>query len=168
MTAFAGIDFDTWAVHVVLVPEEGLAEYHRYALPRDGDAFDRTRHVRDALPSRQWWLDEGIVAAGIEEPMGQSTRPLNRVQGAILSCLPTELLVHPMRPGEWRAACELPGNAKKEAVAEWVEAQRESYLENRGTCREPQWALFTLEPWPQDAADAYCMARAVEKLTVVS
>lgn len=170
MTAFAGIDFDTNAVHVVLLPEEGLAEYRCFVLPKGvGDAFERTRRVRDVMPSRSWWVDEGIVAIGIEEPMGQSTRPLNRVQGAILACLPTDLLVHPMRPGEWRKACELRGNAEKLEIAAWVHAQRESYFEMvGGTARSPQMELVALEPWPQDAADAYCMARAVQSLTVVS
>lgn len=153
---YAGIDFDTRAVHVVLLPDEGPARYLPFVM-HGHDAFERTRAVRDVMPARGCWEDEGVIAIGIEEPMGRGSvvQKLNVVQGAILSCLPRSLLVNPMRPSVWRTAVGMPGNASKDDVAAfaldamsafWREAVREDY-------------------WPQDAYDAWCMARAVQKLT---
>lgn len=154
MTAFAGIDFDSHAVHVILKPEEGPAEYHRYELGKEGRAFDRARLVRDAMPSRSWWLDEGVVAIGIEEPMRHrgGSQALMVIQGAILACLPPSLLVHPMMPNQWRKEVGLAGNATKFEVALFVRVC--AGMENF--------------EWPQDACDAYCLALAVQKLTVLS
>lgn len=147
---YAGIDYDSHAVHVVLLPDEGAARYLPFVLTSHPGAFERTRSVRDVMPARGWWGDEGVIAIGIEEPMGHSTRPLNRVQGAILACLPSALLVNPMMPGEWRKEVGLPGNCSKEEVFHFV--SRVAPLEVADT-------------WPQDAMDAYCLALAVQKLT---
>src|SRR5574337_1266141 len=113
----SGMSF--WAgVDVVLVDEDtGAAEWQRWPLEGQ-DAFDRARSVRLAMPGRGWWEDHSVIALAIEEPAGHNTRPLNRVQGAILARLPASLLVHPLRPSEWRKLVGLPGNASKAAVAE--------------------------------------------------
>jgi hypothetical protein len=154
---YAGIDFDTKAVHIVLVPEEGSPQYIPCVM-EGHDAFERTRVVRDVMPGRGWWRDVGVIACGIEEPMGRGSvvQKLNVVQGAILACLPGELLVNPMRPSVWRTAVGLAGNATKETVALFV-----------GACVWPD-APLPVKPastWPQDACDAYCLALAVQKLT---
>ena len=163
---YAGVDYDTKAIHVVLLPEEGPARYLPFVM-HGHDAFERTRVVRDVMPARGWWEDEGVIAIGIEEPMGQSTRPLNRVQGAVLACLPSSILVQPFMPGEWRNAVELKGNATKEAVAEFVLEMRglDQALANEGTCQDALWTPVELDEWPQDACDAYCLALAVQKRT---
>jgi hypothetical protein len=152
---YAGIDFDTFGVHVVLLPDEGPPQYLPFVM-HGQDAFERTRAIRDVMPARGWWEDEGVIAIGIEEPMGQSTRPLNRAQGAILSCLPSSLLVYPMRPGEWRNKVDLPGNASKEDVALFVGSQ---------VWPDAPLPVKPASTWPQDACDAYCMALAVQRLT---
>lgn len=150
----AGIDFDTHAVHVVLLREDGTAEYRHF--PLEGhDAFERVRSVREAMPSRGWWRDEGVVACAIEEPAGKLTGRLFRVQGAILACLPPDLLVEKLMPSQWRKAVGLKGNATKEDVA-WFAA---SYSHG--------WApagMAVLSTWPFDATDAYCLALAVSAL----
>lgn len=142
--SYAGIDFDTHAVHLVLRPEDGRpATYTRYALA-GVEAWQRARAVRDAMPSRGWWRDEGVVAVGLEEPFGYggSGAKLVRVQGAILACLPPELIVHLIPPGVWRTLVGLPGNASKAEVARYVAHTN----------------------WPQDACDAFCLALAAEAL----
>jgi hypothetical protein len=153
---YAGIDFDSHAIHVVLLPDEGPPSYLPFVLTTHPRAFERTRTVRDVMPARSWWADEGVIAIGIEEPMGHSTRPLNRVQGAILACLPSDMLVNPMMPGEWRKEVGLSGNASKDEVALFV-----------GACIWPDapLPLIPASTWPQDACDAYCLALAVQKLT---
>lgn len=148
---YAGIDYDSHAIHVVLLPDEGPPRYLPFVLTSHPRAFERTRTVRDVMPARGWWADEGVIAIGIEEPMGHSTRPLNRIQGAILSCLPGDVLVNPMMPGEWRKAVGLSGNAPKIEIATFVNGGK-PWLPER-------------QDWPQDACDAYCLALAVQKLT---
>lgn len=158
MTAFAGIDYDTTGIYIVWFDDdEAVTQF--MAEPLDGhDAFDRAREVRDAMPARSWWDDQGIVAIGIEEQNSQNPKMRNTVaklkmiQGAILSCLPRETLVNPMNASHWRTTCGLPGNCPKEDVREWARTNGFSLLGS--------YALA------QDLADAFCMAKAVEKLTV--
>lgn len=138
--SYAGIDFDTHAVHVVLRPEAGPAEYHRYELAGAG-AFERAQAVREVLPP--WWL-QGVVGVGLEDPygVGGSGVKLIRVQGAILACIPPELIVHAISPARWRLLVGLPGNASKAEVAGYVQHTE----------------------WPQDACDAFCLSLAAEAL----
>ena len=147
---YAGVDYDTKAIHVVLLPEEGPARYLPFVM-HGHDAFERTRVVRDVMPARGWWEDEGVIAIGIEEPMGQNTRPLNRVQGSVIACLPSSLLVQPLMPHEWRRDIGLPGNASKEDVHSYL-FQDAAVIDSDGE-------------WPQDAFDAYALALAVQRRT---
>jgi hypothetical protein len=147
VSAIAGIDFSTRFVDVVLLDEDtDHADWHRYPLAGLGDAFDRTRTVRYALPSRSWWDD--VIAIGIEQPFGRgsSVTPLYRVQGAILACLPPLTLVQPWIPSSWRSAVGLAGNCSKDDVAAYV----------HDNCLE---AI----DWPQDACDALCIALATRE-----
>jgi hypothetical protein len=146
----AGIDYSTRAVDVVLLDEDSdAATWHRFPL-EGSDAFERARSVRDVLymPGSEWW-DE-VLAIGIEDPRGFNAGALYRVQGAILACLPTRVLVQPWIPGQWRKAVGLPGNASKDAVAEWA-----TWKGGLGAK-----AVF----WPQDACDAYCIALATRSV----
>ena len=161
MTAFAGIDFSTFAIDLVLIPEEGEPEWHRFELAGH-DAFERTRGVRDVMPSRGWWSDLGVVALGIEEPQGvakSTVAKLKAIQGAVVACLPRDLLVHPMVPARWRTEVGLKGNASKEEVADFVAVRSGTgFVEIPWDCSQ----------WSQDAMDAYCLALSVEKLTVLA
>ena len=151
----AGIDFDTNAVHVVLLREDGSAEYHHFALTGQ-DAFERTRGVREAMPARDWWRDEGVVACALEEPQGvqkATVAKLKAVQGAVLACLPADLLVEPWVPARWRREAGLGGGVNKEIVRLKVAADQ--FDSGR------DWGMGE---WPQDACDAYCLALAVSTL----
>lgn len=140
----AGIDFSTKAVDVVLLDEDSdTVEWHRFPLDGPGDAFDRSRLVRAAMPSRSWWEDHGVIAVGIEDPRGYSAGHLYRIQGGILQCLPADVLVQPWIPSVWRRLVGLAGNADKNAIA--IHSRR---------------LLGGVTPggeWPQDA---HCIARA--------
>lgn len=161
MTTFAGIDFSTFAIDVVLLPGDEHPIWHRF--PLEGyDAFERTRDVREKMPSRGWWLDQGVVALGIEEPQGVSKSTvavLKGVQGAVLSCLPRSLLVQPMVPSKWRVEAGLPGNASKDDVRQFGMVLQAGAKVLFGGFEEP---------CPQDAHDAACIAWAVRKLTVLA
>lgn len=146
----AGIDFDTHAVHLVLVDidEQRPPWYHRFEL-HGGDAFDRARSVRPAMPGPTSILWDETLAFGIEEPQGRhkaTVAKLKAVQGAVLACLPEGTLVHPLVPAEWRRLAGLPGNASKDSVAY--------------RSRQLVWVDDTTDVWPQDAHDAHLIARA--------
>lgn len=151
---FAGIDYDTFGIHIVLLREDQPPRYWTRWL--EGDTpFDRARDVRVKMPSRSAWEEWGIAGVGLEEQNSNnptirvSVQKLKVIQGAILACLPSYLLVAPLNANVWRSTVGLPGNASKAAVAEWV-------LED---------SLGASADWPQDACDAYCLARTVEALT---
>jgi hypothetical protein len=144
----AGIDYSTRAVDVVLLDEDSdAATWHRFPL-EGADAFDRVRSVRESMRvpypglTDKW---DSVIAFGIEEPRGYNAGALYRIQGAILSCLPTRTLVHPIGPSEWRKTVGLPGNASKAEVMAWM-MNSDRY------------------DWPQDACDAYCIALATRTL----
>jgi hypothetical protein len=139
----AGIDYDTHAVHVVLLDADGAPSYYRFDLCSTGDAFDRTRVIRDAMPARVSVFWSRVQAIGIEEPRGDGNGALLRVQGAILASLPPLTLVAPYGPSQWRVGAGLSGGASKATVRDWS-------LEHGG-----------LESWPQDAHDAHAIAHAV-------
>jgi hypothetical protein len=146
MSLVAGIDYSTHAIDVVLIDEDTLKpEWLRYAL--DGqDAFERARDVDGEVSFgvESSWIWENCLAVGIEDPRGHGAGHLYRIQGAILAALPHDILVQPWVPSEWRKAVGLKGNASKDDVYRYVSA-----VLSRGSLT-----------WPQDACDAYCIARA--------
>lgn len=144
---WVGIDYDTQWVHLVRLPEVGLPTYHPCRLEGD-HAFDRIRRVPLEMPGPGFW--EAIIAAGIEEPGGRyALGKLKGVQGAILACLPEDLLVQPYQAPLWKKLIGIGGGATKEQVQAWVLSRLE---ENPG--------------WPQDAYDAYCLAYVVSRQVV--
>lgn len=157
MSYFAGIDYDTHAVHFVFIDEDDAASIiYQDFWTRGMQAFDRLRGIRDVLPSRSWWSDN-VIAACIEEPfargklMIQNQPKLKAVQGAIVACLPSDLLLNPIAAPTWRKTVGLKGNCTKDEVREW--AIHDGFFRLLGD-------------YPQDAADAYCLARAAQILTV--
>ena len=149
VTLIAGIDLSTRAVDCVTIHETTgrLDAWHHWPIDATGDAFDRTRWIRDTMPARGWWKDQGVIAIGIEDPRGNSAGIIYRAQGAILACLPTSTLVHPLIPSEWRKLVGLPGNASKQDVREWgIELG----------CSHPGWTA--------DAYDALAIAHATRTL----
>jgi hypothetical protein len=112
------------------------------------------------MPSLGWWADEGVVACGIEDPRGMSAGVIYRVQGAVIACLPTWLLVHPLVPSEWRKLAGLQGNASKPEVAvSSVARLYEHHDLDGGTPVD-----FEYHDWPQDAHDAHLIAVATLSL----
>lgn len=144
----AGIDFSTRAVDVVLLDEDSdVAEWHRVELIGQ-DAFARARDVKRAMGELESCLWDEVLAVGIEDPRGYGAGSLYRVQGAILSRLPVWTLVQPWIPSSWRKTVGLPGNASKQAVANFA-------------CNHRQ---VLTSVWPQDGHDAYCIALATRTL----
>lgn len=151
---FAGIDYDSSSIDVVrLELDTDTARHDRILLDSTGklDAFERARRVRNLMPPRGAWADDGVVTIALEDPKSRSfaaATALARVQGAILACLPESVAVISMPPYEWKIAVGVSGNAKKELVREWA-----------------------LRTWPnlperytQDALDAYAIAWAARAI----
>jgi hypothetical protein len=156
MSAIAGIDYSSVAVHVVAIDEDsGLYAGHLVADLEcgPGDAFERARRVRYLLPPAGYWRDN-YAAIGIEETFSNrvgTAVTLARVQGAILAVLPREMLVLPLpanykAPHGWKALTVGKTNASKDEVRAWALAQG----------MPPGLA--------QDFYDAYCIAHATRKL----
>lgn len=148
---FAGVDFSTHNVDLVLIDLDNLEPpaWHRYMLIGE-TAFDRARNVRDAMPARTAYDDEGVVLVAIEAPFSRG-RPaagaaLSRVQGAILACLPAGVEVLELRANEWRDALGLP--------------TRGTTAELKAHAARYAWARGARIDWPIDATDAYCIAAA--------
>ena len=148
----AGIDYSTHAVDIVLLDETtDAATWHRFPLA-GRDAFERARDVRRTMPRGTFWDD--VLAVGIEEPRGYNAGALYRIQGAILSMLPSDTLVQPLGPSEWRRRVGLPGTCGKETVAAAVRLRR--LLDERPV------------DWPQDACDAFCIAHPIRSIIPVA
>lgn len=160
----AGIDYSSHAIDVVLVDldDQQPPVWRRYDLVGQ-DAFDRTRYVRTAMPFRTAPVWDDVLAIGIEHPAGKfGTGIMMRLQGAVLACLPSGVLVQPWTPASWRKAVGLAGNATKAQIANEVYRTRCSNAPN------PGWYPRTLEDWPQDACDAYSIALATRAAIVRS
>lgn len=128
MGAYAGIDYDSSAIHVVLIDEDtGLpVERHKFSLGQRGStSFDRARLVRDVLPARARWRDT-VVAVGLEVPFTihkGTAVAYARIEGALLACLPPELRIHQLGPVEWKRLTLGDGKtqAKKPVVRAWAQ-----------------------------------------------
>ena len=111
------------------------------------------------MPSRSWWEDHGCIAVGIEEPQGAqraTVAKLKAIQGAVVACIPRDLVVEPIVPTKWRKELGIKGNATKEDVEFWCRFSSPFALE------------FSGHTYPQDFFDALCLALVVQKLAVVS
>jgi len=145
-----GIDFSSLAIDIVGIHLDDLEPptWTRYALEGQ-DAFDRTRTIGRLMPSPSSSAYDNVIAIGIEHPAGKfGTGSMMRVQGAVLACLPSGVLVQPWPPSAWRKAVGLPGNASKDDVRAFgLDAFGGEYR----------------APVTQDCFDAYCIALATRQ-----
>ena len=153
-----GIDVSTKAVDLVLIhiDDHQPPVWHRYELAGQ-DAWERTRSIPHAMPTRHDSMWDDVAAIGVENPAGtHGAHAIQRAVGAVLACLPPLTLVQPWRPSEWRKAVGLPGNATKDAVRSHALA-RASDMETKE--RIDGWCSNRAK-WSQDACDAFCIAIA--------
>ncbi len=148
-----GIDYDTHGIDIVMVDLDGEATWRHYDLPGTGDAFARMCEVANVLPARRSVAWDRVSAVGIEEPMSRGPRSvslipkLKAMQGAICACLPPRVPIMNITPTKWREGVGLPANATKDVIRLHV---------HNDPASDPHW--------PQDACDAYCIARTVEAI----
>jgi hypothetical protein len=151
MSVIAGIDASTLAIDIVLLDEDSRNPTWTHCPLRpaleDGSRDDLrpSRSVRDALPGRSGWEDQGVTLVAIEDPYSASlsvSKKLARVIGAVSACLPAGLPVLLVTPVEMRQWLGIQGRLNKE--------QLRAYAVQQGAPEE----------WAQDAHDAYVVALA--------
>jgi hypothetical protein len=119
MASVVGIDLSTRAIDLVRLEEDtNRADWTR-CQPTGDNAWARTLQIptvfADGLNSVGYWDDVYLVA--IEAPYGRgqagTNALLNRVVGAIVACLPSELRAPErcwiVRPDEWKNGLGLKG-----------------------------------------------------------
>lgn len=151
MSGFLGIDFDTREIHTVAIDEDdgrplSFSSYDLAAGP--GDSFQRARRVRDLLPARTRWIEDGTIAAGLEDVYSRHLSSVvghKRVEGALLACLPREIPIYNLRPQTWKidSLGAGHGNDDKDQIRAWAVE------------------LYPgLRFWPQGLIDAFAIATA--------
>ena len=167
MSAIVGIDFSTFAIDCVLLDEDtDTAQHHRVHLQGPGKLLERVRRVRDQMPARTAWRDNGVIAAAIEEPFGggnvKGTMPLLIVMGAIVATFPPGLPLALLRPDDWRKQCGLPiraprpvhkANAVRFAEEHW-QGERPKVDDNAADAFGIAWAMRELRRAKEVSADA--------------
>lgn len=148
----AGIDYSSHAVDIALLEDDSIqAKWVRIDL-EGGTPFERARSLRNSFPSPSWWEHYGVYLVGIEDPHSRANhtaKALGLVAGAIATRLPPRLTVVQTVPVEWKRLTVGKPSATKDEVARWAR----TYLDHGG-----------VQKWPQDAYDAYAIARAVRVL----
>jgi Holliday junction resolvasome RuvABC endonuclease subunit len=117
----AGIDYSTHSIDVVLLDDD-LDEarwFRRRVDDRGKGAIAAARRVRDVMPARGAWDDEGVVAVGIEQPFSKgmdTIKALAMVKGALLACLPVDVPIYEIAPTTWKKQFAGHGGATKAEV----------------------------------------------------
>jgi hypothetical protein len=154
----AGIDLDTKAVHCCLLSvDDDTATWYEWPIAAK-DALSAARNVRDALPSRGWWKDQGVIMYATESlwSHGRTTlKVLSRVQGAVIACLDPTLELVELSPHEWRLH-SAGRDASKETIRKWAEVQAGLGFQSP---HSTNYAYLT-----QDRADSYAIAYACRAL----
>lgn len=149
MSTVLGVDLSSHAIDLVLLDENtNQGAWIRCELTGK-TFFDRLRSVPAVMPKWGFYEDQNVYLVAIETPKTRfmpSAAALFPVYGAVIACLPRALPVWDVHPKTWRQTLGLPGNATKQAVAAAVHALQDG-------APDPIWE------WPQDALDAYAIAR---------
>lgn len=154
--AIAGIDFSSQAVHICTLPEDSnLATVHTVRLDLGGgNLLTRARRLRDQMPARTAWRDAGITLIAIEKPFSHQPRnvaSMNLVYGGILQCLPANIPLLELSPGDWRKECLITNRGDTKAA---------SIRFARQTWADPPHAL------DHNTADAFAIAWAAREIDI--
>ena len=145
MSYVAGIDLSTVALDLVLIDEDGKQpRAYTYELGA-GDIVERIRTIGTTWPSRHSSIWDDVLAIGIERPAGRfGVAQVSMAFGAVLAMLPTDRVVKPWQPSEWRIAVGIKGNASKAEIL--IEALAQGALD-----------------WPRQARELYGVGEALPR-----
>lgn len=153
MSAILGIDLSTRAIELVLLDETTNRAVWDHIELAGTDHFERLRDIPRRMPrwASGWYDDQGVMLVAVEAPFGRgqagTEAKLNRVFGAIVTCVPPRIAVWEIAPHDWRHQLELPGNAPKDA------------------CRLRALELGACPDWDdQNAYDAFAIAYAARRI----
>lgn len=150
MSYCVGIDLSSRAIDIVKLEEDSnRAEWFRFSL-EGASAWERTRVVRQALPSASWWDD--VYLAAVETPFPDQKGVLRRVQGAVMASIPPEVLVWEANASEWKRELGLKGKPSWEDIEARAPFHR---VAAQGDA--PSISISTTDD-RQDCRDAYCIA----------
>lgn len=159
MSRYAGVDVSSFAIDIVLLNEDGTDATHirrRLDHPTKASALTRVRRIRDQLPPRTDWNDQGILRAAIEKPYAagqmRGNDMLMMAIGSVLQMIPQAVPVDLLRADDWRKACGLPTRGER------LDLKRAA-LNFTGD----HWADHPT-PLDDNTADAYCIAWACRHL----
>lgn len=160
----AGFDISTKAIDCVLIDldEEAWPEWHHFPFAGP-DAWERARTIADIVPSRSWWENEGLYAAGIEVPFGFSSAKVSMVIGALLNRLPRDILIERWPHNRWRAALKLKGGGTSEELkaAARVRSLQELGCDDTGSA--VRYYGGAPDEWTVDAHEAHLIALATRQ-----
>ncbi len=154
-----GIDASTLAVDLVLLDEDTRQATWTHCALRPAvednvrDDLRPSRSVKDALPGRSWFEDQGVVQIAIEDPYSASlsvAKKLARVIGAVSACLPQGIPVLLVTPVEMRQWLGIRGRMNKEQLRDYSVDQAFRY----------GYGGSAYVDWSQDAHDAHIVALA--------
>lgn len=131
MSLIVGFDYDsTSGVFGVAIDEDTAAWVGTFRADIGwvkGDSFARTRALRDRMPDRGSWRDNGVVAFGVEDLRSKqrsSVAALARVEGALLACLPLDIRIVHLSVNRldvgWKAMTVGKTNASKDEIRAWA------------------------------------------------
>lgn len=161
MSCVIGIDLSSHAIDLVRLDElDNHAEWLRVDLA-GASAWDRTRMVKQTMPSASWW-DEVYLCA-VEQPFGMSRRAqsvLMRVQGAVLASIPQSIETWEVNVADWKKQLGL--GTKKPTFSDLQAVMPGLLLEWRRLGVTTGFAAIplaeALKDVPQDALDALAIA----------
>lgn len=154
-----GIDLSSRALHIcTLNDDDNHADVHTVRLDlQRGDALTRCRRLRDLMPARTAWADNGITVIAVEKPFfhgHQGLVPLLLVYGGLLQLIPPDMPLLELRADDWRRECSLP-----------VRGDRSRLKKAAQDFARQVWA-DPPEILDDNTADAFCIAWAAREIHV--
>lgn len=154
-----GLDISTRAIHIASLPEDtNHAQLHVVRLDtKRGDAIERIRRLRDVMPARRAWRDEGCALIAIERPYHHSPgiAVMMAVYGALLQLFPADMPLLELRSDDWRAECGIPIRKPRDAGSDFHKRAAVAFARSR-------WP--DAPPLDHDAAEAFCVAWAAREI----
>lgn len=152
----AGIDLSSRALHIcVLDDDTNAATIHVVRLDLErGDASTRIRRMRDAMPARTAWNDNGVTLIALERPIAIHSNVPLMVYGALLQLIPPDMPLLQLRAHDWRRECSLPTRGDRVKLKNAAKAFARKCWTN---------APHAID---DNDADAFCIAWAARELDI--
>lgn len=151
-----GIDLSSRALHICVLDEDtNEAKVHVVRLDLErGGATTRIRRMRDLMPARKAWDDNGVTLIALERPIAVHSNVPLMVYGALLQLIPPDMPVLELRANDWRRECSLPTRGDRTKLKNAAKAFARQCWANAPVAID------------DDVADAFCIAWAARELDI--